>query len=155
MLAASTTAELCKLEQLTTTLSFCILNLTIMIIVVSISWAAEDFMKLHVNCREQCLISMKRPVNVSYLYVCIKWHSVRAQLLSHVWLFATTWTTAHQPPLSMVFSGKNTGAGCHFLLQGIFLTQGSNLCLLRLLHWQVDSLPLSHLESPKWHSMTP
>ena len=31
--------------------------------------------------------------------------------------------------------------GCHFLLQGIFLTQGSNPCLL---HWQVDSLPLSH-----------
>ena len=30
--------------------------------------------------------------------------------------------------------------GCHFLLQGIFLTQGSNLHLLRLLHWQVDSI---------------
>ena len=25
--------------------------------------------------------------------------------------------------------GKNTGVGGHFLLQGIFLTQGSNLCL--------------------------
>ena len=32
------------------------------------------------------------------------------------------------------FPGKNTGVGCHFHLQGIFLTQGSNLCLLRLLH---------------------
>ena len=31
-----------------------------------------------------------------------------------------------------------------FLLRGIFLTQGSNLSLLCLLHWQVDSLPLSH-----------
>ena len=39
------------------------------------------------------------------------------------------------------FPGKNTGVGCPFLLQGIFLTQGSNLCLL---HWQVDSLLLSH-----------
>ena len=28
--------------------------------------------------------------------------------------------------------GKNTGVGCYFLLQGVFLTQGSNLCLLRL-----------------------
>ena len=27
-------------------------------------------------------------------------------------------------------SGKNTGVGCHFLLQGIFLTQGLELCLL-------------------------
>ena len=30
--------------------------------------------------------------------------------------------------------GKNTGVGCHALLQGIFLTQGSNLPLLKLLH---------------------
>ena len=37
--------------------------------------------------------------------------------------------------------GKNTGVGCHSLLQGIFLTQGMNLCLLHLLPWQVDSLP--------------
>ena len=42
---------------------------------------------------------------------------------------------------------KNTGVGCHFLLQGIFLTQGSNLCLC-LLHWQVDSLALRHPGSP-------
>ena len=34
------------------------------------------------------------------------------------------------------------------LLQGIFLTQGLNLCLLCLLHWQADSLPLSYLGSP-------
>ena len=32
-----------------------------------------------------------------------------------------------------------------FLLQGIFPTQGSNLHLLQLLHWQVDSLHLRHL----------
>ena len=31
------------------------------------------------------------------------------------------------------------------LLQGIFLTQGSNLRLLCLLHWQADSLPLVSL----------
>ena len=44
--------------------------------------------------------------------------------------------------------GKKTGVGCHFLLQGIFPTQGWNPHLLRLLHWQVDSLPPSLLESP-------
>ena len=33
----------------------------------------------------------------------------------------------------------------HF--EGVFPTQGSNLCLLHLFHWQVDSLPLSHLRS--------
>ena len=46
-------------------------------------------------------------------------------------------------------SGKNIGVGCHVLLQGIFLTQGLNRCLLHLLHGQADSLPLSHLWSPK------
>ena len=40
------------------------------------------------------------------------------------------------------FPGKNTGVGCHFLLQGIFLTQASNLRLLCLLHWLADYLPL-------------
>ena len=43
--------------------------------------------------------------------------------------------------------GKNTGLGCHFLLQGIFLMQGSNPCLLHLLHWEENSLPLSYLGS--------
>ena len=32
--------------------------------------------------------------------------------------------------------------------RGIFLTQRSNLRLLRLLHWQADSVPLSHLGTP-------
>ena len=36
------------------------------------------------------------------------------------------------------YPGKNIGVSCHFLLQGIFPTQGSNLCLLCLLHWQAD-----------------
>ena len=43
------------------------------------------------------------------------------------------------------FLGKNTGVGCHFLLQGIFLTQGSDLRLFCLLHWLAGSLPLSYL----------
>ena len=43
------------------------------------------------------------------------------------------------PPGSSVhgsFPGKNTGVDCHFLLQGIFPTQGLNPHLLHLLHWQ-------------------
>ena len=41
--------------------------------------------------------------------------------------------------------GKNTGVGCHFLLQGIFQTQGLNPCHPR---WYVDSLPLRHQGRP-------
>ena len=47
-----------------------------------------------------------------------------------------------QAPLPLKFPRQEYGAGCRFLLQGIFLTQGSNLCLLCLLHWQAVSLPL-------------
>ena len=58
------------------------------------------------------------------------------------------------PPGSSVHGiiSKNTGVGCHFLLQGIFLTQGLNLHLLRLLPWQADSVPLSHLGSRRMRS---
>ena len=58
----------------------------------------------------------------------------------------------HNPPDSSVhriFPGKNTRVGCCFLLQGIFLTQGSNLHLLCLLHWQADSLPLVPHRNPQ------
>ena len=36
-------------------------------------------------------------------------------------------TVTHQAPLSWDSPGKNTGVGCHALLQGVFPTQGSNL----------------------------
>ena len=73
-----------------------------------------------------------------------------APLTLHCCLVAKSCQTLLQPhelePVRLLclwdFSGKNAGVGCHFLLQGLFLTQGSNLCLL---HWQVDSLPLSQL----------
>ena len=54
---------------------------------------------------------------------------------SHVQLFATPWTVAHQAPLSMGFSRKEYWSGLPCPLQRIFLTQGSNLHLLCLLHW--------------------
>ena len=66
------------------------------------------------------------------VYMCIYIiHFVAViQQVSHVRLFATLWTIARQAPLSMGSPGKNTGVSCHALLQGIFLTQGSNPSLL-------------------------
>ena len=52
---------------------------------------------------------------------------------SCVQLFVTLWTVAYQSPLSMGFSRQEYWSGCHALLQGIFLTQGLNPHLLRLL----------------------
>ena len=46
------------------------------------------------------------------------------------------------PPPSVEFSRQNTAVDYHALIQEIFLTQGSNSCLLHLQHWQAGSLPL-------------
>ena len=63
--------------------------------------------------------------------------------LSHLLFFDTLWTA--KLLCSWNFLGKDNWCGFDFLLQGIFPTQGSKLGLFHLLHWQVDSFPLSHL----------
>ena len=62
---------------------------------------------------------------------------------SHVQLFSTSWTVPTRLPCPRDSPDKNTGVGCHSLLQKIFPTQGLNPHLLCLLHWQVGSLPLA------------
>ena len=59
--------------------------------------------------------------------------------------FVIPWTIACQAPLSLDFPGKNTGVGCHSLLQGIFPTQGLNSGLL---HCRQILYHLSHQGSP-------
>ena len=66
--------------------------------------------------------------------------------LRHAWLLATPWTVAHQAPLSMGSPGRNTGVGCHALLQGGFPTQGPNPGFQ---HYRQILSCLSHQRSPK------
>ena len=67
-------------------------------------------------------------------------------LVATLTFLRTPWTVSStRLPSPWDFLGKNAGVGGHSLLQGIFLPQGSNLCVL---HWQVDSLPLSRQGSP-------
>ena len=77
--------------------------------------------------------------------------SLHVQSLSRVQLFVTPWTVAHQFLCPRNFPDKNTGVGCHVLLQGVFPTSRSNPHLLHLQHWKVDSLSLSHLGSQIAH----
>ena len=60
--------------------------------------------------------------------------------------FATPWTIARQAPLSMGLSRQEYWSGCHALLLRIFPTQGLKP---HFLHWEEDSLPLSHQQNPK------
>ena len=66
---------------------------------------------------------------------CISRDCVHAESLSPVRLFAALWTVARQAPLSVGFLRQ----------EEIVPTQGLNPSLLHLLHWQMASLPLSHL----------
>ena len=70
------------------------------------------------------------------------------QSLSHVQLFATSRTVAHQAPLSMEFSSQEYWSLLSFPPPGILLTQRSNPSLQGFVHGQADSLPLSHLGGP-------
>ena len=65
-------------------------------------------------------------VKLSHLYMTTG--KTMLSRFSCVWLFATLWTARLLCPWDS--PGKNTGMGCHFLLQSIFPTQGLNLHLL-------------------------
>ena len=67
---------------------------------------------------------------------------------SHVQLSVTLWTVAHHAPLSMGFSRQEYWSVLAFPYPGDLPDQGSNLCLLRLLHCRCIILPLSHPGSP-------
>ena len=66
---------------------------------------------------------------------------MKVKSLSRVQLFATPWTVPARLLHPWDFPGKNVAVGCHFLLQGIFPTQGSNLSLL---HCRQTLYHLSH-----------
>ena len=79
--------------------------------------------------------------------LCLAWYGVC--VLSHVWLFKTTWTASYQAPLSMEFSRQE-------ILEQVAMSssRGSSqpgdwtrVCL-HLLHCRQILYPLSHLESP-------
>ena len=75
-----------------------------------------------------------------------------ARMLSRfrrVRLLAILWTVARQSPPSMARILE--WVAIHSLLQGIFSTQGLNLHLSRLLHWQASFLPLAPPGKPRYY----
>ena len=71
----------------------------------------------------------------------LEWVAIsEVKSLSRVRLFVTPWTAAHRLLCPWDFPGKDTGVGCHFLLQGIFPTQGSNSGLPHCRQAQADAL---------------
>ena len=79
---------------------------------------------------------------------CIILHMCARAKLLHLCLTLCNPMVCSPPSSSWDSPGKSTRVGCHALLQGIFLTQGSNLCLLPLLYWLGGSLPLAPAGKP-------
>ena len=89
-----------------------------------------------------CWIHVNSIIETSNTWVIIVFiFCMCAQLLSRVWLFVTPWK-ACQASLSMEFSSQEYWSWLPFPPLGDLLDPGP--CLLRILHWQADSLPLSH-----------
>ena len=90
--------------------------------------------------------------------VCLPLQSLEALcMLSHSVLSDSLWPFGLEPARLLCpwnSTGKPTGVGCHFLLQGIFATRGLNLCRLCLLHCSRILYPLSHQESPNYKVKT-
>ena len=70
------------------------------------------------------------------------------QLLSCLQLFATQWSLALQAPLSMGFSMQECWSRLPYPSLGYFSDPGIKPVSLVSPAWQVNSLPLSHLENP-------
>ena len=60
----------------------------------------------------------------------------------------TSWTAAHQAPLSVGFSRQEYWSGFPFSSPGDLPDPGIESHLLHLLHWQADSFPVYHLGNP-------
>ena len=70
------------------------------------------------------------------VFKCPFHHTLLLLTLSHSVVSNSLWPYRLKPTKLLCpwdFPGKNAGVDCHFLLQGIFLIQGSNQCLLSLL----------------------
>ena len=92
------------------------------------------------TCLREHKISIRKTLFLMYYWL------VKVKSLSRTRLFATPWTVACTKLLCpWDFLSKSTGVGCRFLLQGIFLTQGSNPGLP---HCRQTLYHLSHQGSP-------
>ena len=85
----------------------------------------------------QLILAPSHPLGM-HVFVCVCVPSC----FSRARLFATLWTISATLGCLRASPGENTGVGCCALLRALFLTQGSNPCLLHLVHWQRSSLPL-------------
>ena len=103
-------------------------------------WATFTFTHLFLRCSlplTRCTYSLTFTKGNSFIIICLATYVHAESLQSCLTLCDPMDCSPPGASIHGILRGKNTGVDCHPLLQGIFLTQGSNLSLL---HWQVGSL---------------
>ena len=108
----------------------------------TVTFTSKSFMKLFITCL----------YTFHFMTFLLAWRMLARKTSTWMHTCSVVFDSVHphglQPTRLLYpwdFPCKNTGVGCHSLLQDTFLTQRSNLGLLP---WQADSLPLSHQGSP-------
>ena len=87
----------------------------------------------------RCGFELNLRISPASSLLCTLWKWKKVKSFNRAQLFATPWTVACTKLFHpWDFIGKSTGVGCHFLLRGIFLTQGRNPGLP---HCRQDTLP--------------
>ena len=86
---------------------------------------------------------------VNFINNYIKYESENVKILVAQWVASDSLLSQRLQPISILcpwnYPGKNIGVGSHSPFQGIFLTQGSNLCLLHCRKSHQGSPTLLHL----------
>ena len=90
------------------------------------------------GCLSGCLVS-SASIQKLFCGICSSFKWSFSEFVGKKVVSPSYFSTILGPSRPCNFPNKNTGVGCHFLLQGIFLTQGSNPHLLHgrciLYHW--------------------
>ena len=87
------------------------------------------------------------PQSTDIYWICVYVYVQQCQVLGCFCLFSHSVVSDSLWPCPWDSPGRNIKVGCHFLLQGIFPTQGLNLCLL---HYRRIFYSLSHRGSLKF-----
>ena len=104
-----------------------------------------------ITCSIEIFLMLYENIKLSLFF---SWHNIANQLvcmLSCIWLFVTPCISLPDSSVHGIAQARKLEWTAVPSYRGIFLAQGSNPCLLPLLHWQVDSLPLPPPGKP-WES---
>ena len=107
-----------------------------------------EFLAQEIHTLQKFLVAFTKSTSTMLAQFC-------AQMLSHVWLFVTPWTVAHQAPLSMGFSRQEYWSGLPFPSSGDLPQSGIKTTHKKIFkaHRWCESSPYWHRRDSLWLQM--